>query len=85
MTYEEAYKEAKKLAIKEAKTKHNGNYVYIVFNIGRRDFDIARNWMEFMYKRMFGYRILAKISLSELREFCERKKEDINNDGQRNL
>lgn len=75
MTYEEAYKKAKELAIKEVKTKSNGDYVYVVVNIDKRQFGIARNWMEFMYERMFGYRILTKISLSELREFCERKKE----------
>lgn len=60
------YEEAKELAIKEANTKRNGDYIYVIVNINKRKFDIARNWMEFMYKKMFGYRIFAKISLLEL-------------------
>lgn len=76
MTYEEAYKKAKELAIKKAKTKSNGDYVYVVVNIDKRQFGIASNWMEFMYERIFGYRIVAKISLSGLRRFCEMKKEE---------
>lgn len=59
------YKEAKKLAIKEVKTKSNGDYVYVVVNIGKRQFDIAHDWMEFMYERMFGY-------------FCENQNEGNN-------
>lgn len=67
MTYEEAYEKAKELAIKEVKTKSNGDYVYVVVNIDKRQFGIARDWVEFMYERMLGYKIVEKISLSELR------------------
>lgn len=55
MMYEEAYEKAKELEIKEVKTKSNGDYVYVVVNIGKRNFGITRNWMEFMYERMFRY------------------------------
>lgn len=65
MTYEEAYEKAKELAIKEVKTKSNGDYVYIVVNIGKRDFGITHDWVEFMYERIFGYKIIETIIYEE--------------------
>ena len=70
------YEEAKKLAIKVSET-YNGDYVYIL-NSGK-NFDVAYGWMEYLMKKSWGYKMIEVIYV------CDETREDMNNDGQRNL
>ncbi len=44
------YEEAKELAIKEANTKRNGDYIYFL-NVGK-EYDIANDLMEFIRDKL---------------------------------
>lgn len=59
MTYEEAYKKAKELAIKEANKKRNGDYVYVL-RIGKK-YDISHDLYDFMMKIMYGYKVIERV------------------------
>lgn len=65
------YEEAKKLAIEVSKTNSN-DCVYIL-NIGK-EYDIARDLMEFMMKNQFGYEIIERINCQNQENFVKIKR-----------